>query len=72
MERGRSELGFCLLRVGGSKRVVKVYYLKLTKKKFLSRVGGGGLDRPSPTLLDQPIVFIDIISSNIIFGSDKQ
>lgn len=42
------------------------------KKKFLSRVGGGGLDRPSPTLLDQPIVFIDIISSNIIFGSDKQ
>lgn len=45
---------------------------EINKKKFLSRVGGGGLDRPSPTLLDQPIVFIDIISSNIIFGSDKQ
>lgn len=70
MEWGRSELGFCLLRVGGPKQVVKVYYLKLTKK--MCRVGGGGLDRPSPTLLDQPIVFIDIISSNIIFGSDKQ
>lgn len=32
VEWGRSELGFCLLRVGGPKHVVKVYYLKLTKK----------------------------------------
>lgn len=56
----------------GSKSCCESLLFEINKKKFLSRVGGGGLDRPSPTLLDQPNVFIDIISSNIIFGSDKQ
>lgn len=56
----------------GSKACCESILFEINKKKFLSRVGGGGLDRPSPTLLDQPIVFIDIISSNIIFVSDKQ
>lgn len=56
----------------GSKAGCESLLFEINKKKFLSRVGGGGLDRPSPTLLDQPIVFINIISSNIIFGSDKQ
>lgn len=42
VEWGWFELGFCLLRVGGLKYVVKVYYLKLIKK--MCRVGGGGLD----------------------------
>lgn len=32
VEWGWFELGFCLLRVGGLKYVVKVYYLKLIKK----------------------------------------
>lgn len=56
----------------GSKACCESLLFEINKKNSNSRVGGGGLDRPSPTLLDQPNVFIDITSSNIVFGSDKQ